>query len=302
MMSESKEDTERWVARDEFFLTATQAARRLSTTERGVEVLIERKQIGAIQVDGAYRIPAPAVEAYLRRKATYELWDLGTGNAQGAYPSMLKALIVVRDVLARDGDDALRDLCIVEVGTDGSRGLSAHWSPVFSPEDRMQMLEELLNAAQRNLPLSLDMACRAWADSAKLLEDPEARERLNAPVEKQERAEITEKGLYHCVAEWSSTEAGSAEEAAHEFVLRMLEGSADILLTVLPDHHAPEDQMPAVSLRAVLQDLLTRLDTAEFAQQHPELVERVRKGAEGTRMPWREAAEKAWGKRSPAQE
>lgn len=56
---------------------------------------------------------------------TYEIWDFDTGNATGAYPSLLAALQVVRDALERDGEATLEGLAILEVRADGERRLIA---------------------------------------------------------------------------------------------------------------------------------------------------------------------------------
>ncbi len=56
--------------RDEFFLTTAEVADRLRVHQRTVQNLIERKELGAIRVGSDYRIPVPALDAYLRRQAT----------------------------------------------------------------------------------------------------------------------------------------------------------------------------------------------------------------------------------------
>lgn len=56
---------------------------------------------------------------------SYELWDLETGNAQGVYRSMLDALTVVREAIARDGRDTLSGLALIEVRPGGERSLIA---------------------------------------------------------------------------------------------------------------------------------------------------------------------------------
>jgi len=56
---------------------------------------------------------------------TYELWDFGTGNATGEYPSLLAALEVIRDAIGRNGEATLDGLALLEVHPDGERRLIA---------------------------------------------------------------------------------------------------------------------------------------------------------------------------------
>lgn len=61
------------------------------------------------------------------------------------------------------------------------------------------------------------------------------------------------KGTYHCLAEWSSTTAECAEDAAREFVKRLCGGDADVFITVLPDHHGDGHQSYQISVRSLLE-------------------------------------------------
>lgn len=65
--------------------------------------------------------PQPGgVEASLREeKATFELWDVETGNCQGVYPSTEEIVEVLRKAVARDGEETLKGLMIVEVTAEG---------------------------------------------------------------------------------------------------------------------------------------------------------------------------------------
>lgn len=55
------------------------------------------------------------------QEATYELWTSKTDKAQGVYASLSEAVAVLRDLLAREGQSALRGLRLVWVRPDGSR-------------------------------------------------------------------------------------------------------------------------------------------------------------------------------------
>lgn len=55
--------------RDQLFLTVEDVAQRLGIAAQTVQDMIRRRVLGAIRVSQDYRVPAAAVNAYLRRQA-----------------------------------------------------------------------------------------------------------------------------------------------------------------------------------------------------------------------------------------
>ncbi len=59
-----------WIAKDAFFLTTDEVAKTLRVVPRTVQKMIERRELGAVRVGSDYRIPRPALDAYIERQTT----------------------------------------------------------------------------------------------------------------------------------------------------------------------------------------------------------------------------------------